>query len=73
MTKVPAKTPEAVIRRINEALTLTLKKPDVIAQLEKVALPSGLMASTEEFQKFVGTEYVRWGEVLKQAKIELTD
>ena len=69
----PAKTPEAVIRRINEALTLTLKKPDVIAQLEKVALPSGLMASTEEFQKFVGTEYVRWGEVLKQAKIEPTD
>ncbi len=69
----PAKTPEAVTRRINEALTLTLKKPDVIAQLEKVALPSGLMASSEEFQKFVSAEYIRWGEVLKQAKIELTD
>ena len=69
----PAKTPEALTRRINEALTLTLKRPDVIAQLEKVALPSGLMASPEEFQKFVSAEYIRWGAVLKQAKIELTD
>jgi tripartite-type tricarboxylate transporter receptor subunit TctC len=69
----PAKTPAAVINRINEALTLTLRKPEVLAQLEKVALPSGLMASTDEFQKFVSAEYIRWGEVLKQAKIELTD
>jgi tripartite-type tricarboxylate transporter receptor subunit TctC len=69
----PAKTPPAVINRINEALTLTLKKPDVLAQLEKVALPSGLMTSTQEFQNFVSAEYLRWGEVLKQAKVELTD
>jgi tripartite-type tricarboxylate transporter receptor subunit TctC len=69
----PAKTPVAVINRVNEALTQTLKKPDVMAQLEKVALPSGLMASTEEFQKFVSAEYVRWGAVLKEANIELSD
>jgi tripartite-type tricarboxylate transporter receptor subunit TctC len=69
----PAQTPAAVINRLNEALTITLRKPEVVAQLEKVALPSGLMASSEEFQKFVGAEYIRWGEVLKQAKIELTD
>lgn len=69
----PAKTPPAVINRINEALTLTLRKPEVLAQLEKVALPSGLMSSTEEFQKFVSAEYIRWGDVLKQANIELTD
>lgn len=69
----PAKTPATVINRINEALTLTLRKPEVIAQLEKIALPSGLMASSDEFQKFVSAEYVRWGAVLKQAKIEMTD
>jgi tripartite-type tricarboxylate transporter receptor subunit TctC len=69
----PAKTPPAVINRVNEALTQTLKKPDVMAQLEKVALPSGLMASTAEFQKFVSAEYVRWGAVLKEANIELSD
>ena len=69
----PAKTPDAVIARINDALTQTLKKPEVLAQLEKVALPSGLMASSAEFQKFVAAEYIRWGEVLKHAKIELTD
>jgi len=69
----PAKTPDAVIARINDALTQTLKKPDVLAQLEKVALPSGLMASSAEFQTFVAAEYIRWGEVLKHAKIELTD
>jgi tripartite-type tricarboxylate transporter receptor subunit TctC len=44
-----------------------------MAQLEKVALPSGLMASTAEFQKFVSAEYVRWGAVLKEANIELSD
>ena len=69
----PAKTPAAVLNRINEALTLTLRKPEVLVQLEKVALPSGLMNSTEEFQQFVSAEYIRWGDVLKQAKIELTD
>ena len=69
----PAKTPDAVIARINDALTQTLKKPEVLAQLEKVALPSGLMASSAEFQTFVAAEYIRWGEVLKHAKIELTD
>ena len=69
----PAKTPSAVITRINEALSITLKKPEVMAQLEKVALPSGLMSSTDEFKAFVAAEYVRWGDVLKQAKIELTD
>jgi tripartite-type tricarboxylate transporter receptor subunit TctC len=69
----PAKTPATIVARINEALTITLRKPEVIAQLEKVALPSGLMGSTEEFQKFVNAEYIRWGTALQQAKIELTD
>ena len=69
----PAKTSPEVIARLNAALTLTLTKPEVLTQLETVALPSGLMASTDAFQKFVAAEYVRWGEVLKQAKIELTD
>ena len=29
-----------------------------------------LSPSSDEFQKFVSAEYVRWGAVLKQAKIE---
>lgn len=50
-----------------------LRKPEVMAQLEKVALPSGLMASSEEFHNFVSAKYIRWGAVLKPAKIEFTD
>ncbi len=69
----PAKTPEPIIARINDALVKVIARPDVRAQLEKVAVPPAIMASTQTFQQFVDAEYKRWGDVLKRAQVELTE
>ncbi len=67
----PAKTPKAVIDEINAAIIKVVARPDVQEKLKKVAILPSTMESPAAFQQFVVTEYKRWGDVLKQAKIEL--
>ena len=69
----PNKTPAATIKQLNDALTRTLARPDVIAQLNKIAVAPNMLASSDVFQSFVAQEYAKWGEVIKKAKIEQTD
>ena len=67
----PAKTPKAVIDEINAAIIKVVARPDVQEKLKKVAILPSTMESPAAFQQFVVAEYKRWGDVLKQAKIEL--
>ena len=69
----PAKTPAPIVARINAALVKVIARPDVRAQLDKVAVPPAIMESPVAFQQFVDAEYKRWGDVLKQARVELTE
>ena len=69
----PAQTPTPVIAKINTAILQVISRPDVRKKLEVTGIIPSTMESPSVFQTFVNTEYARWGTVLKQAKVELTD
>jgi tripartite-type tricarboxylate transporter receptor subunit TctC len=65
----PAKTPAAVVSRLNEAMVKALAKPEVKAQLEKLgAVIVG--DSPAEFSAYLKRDYNRWAEVIKAAQIK---
>jgi tripartite-type tricarboxylate transporter receptor subunit TctC len=69
----PAKTPPAIVARLNAALVKVVAREDVRAQLIRVAVVPSSMASPEAFQKFVGEEFHRWGKLVKDKNIVTTD
>ncbi len=69
----PAKTPRAVIDKINAALVKIVAREDVRAQLLKVAVVPSSMSSPDAFQKFVADEFNRWGKLVKEKNIVTTD
>lgn len=69
----PAQTPEPIVTKISDALIKVVARRNVREQLEKVAVFPESMTSPAVFQTFVNQEYKRWGDVLKQVNVELTD
>jgi tripartite-type tricarboxylate transporter receptor subunit TctC len=69
----PAKTPAAVVNKINDALKKVVADKNVQKQLANVAVVTSIQASPAAFQKFVGDEYARWGAVVKEAGIRTTE
>lgn len=66
----PRGTPAKVVERIRSELELALKEPTVIAAFENQGLvPTFLPAA--EFTKLLKTDIVRWGEVIRRAKIKV--
>lgn len=65
----PAKTPPAVVSRLNEAMLKALAKPEVKAQMEKLgAVIVG--DSPTEFAAYLKRDYERWEGVIKAADIK---
>ena len=65
----PAKTPQAVVTRLHDAMTKALAKPDVRAQLEK--LGAVIVGDTPaEFASFLKRDYERWDGVIKAAAVK---
>ena len=65
----PAKTPKAVLNRLNAELVRVLRAPDIREQL----LTHGMEAqpgSSEELARYIEREYATWGRVVKQAGIQ---
>lgn len=65
----PAKTPAAVVQKLNAALGKVVAREDVKAQLLKVAVVPSTMASPQVFQQFVAAEFNRWGKLVKDRNI----
>lgn len=66
---VPAKTPKAVVDKLNQALVKTLNNTEVVAALHKQGLdPSP--GTPAELAAFMQREYDTWGKVVKQAGIK---
>jgi tripartite-type tricarboxylate transporter receptor subunit TctC len=66
---VPAKTPDAVIQKINDGVTAMLKEADMQAQLEKI----GFMAvggSVKDADNYVQSETKRWGDIIRRVGLE---
>jgi tripartite-type tricarboxylate transporter receptor subunit TctC len=69
----PAKTPQAVIDKVNAALVQAVGQPQVRDQLQKVAVVPSVMDSPAAFQRFVDGEYARWGKLVADKGITTTD
>jgi tripartite-type tricarboxylate transporter receptor subunit TctC len=66
---VPAKTPDAVIQKINADVNAILKDKDTQDQLEKI----GFMAvggSVKEAESYVQQETTRWGDIIRRIGLE---
>lgn len=66
---VPAGTSPAIVERLNRAVREAIAQPSVVAKLEKLGmrLQAG---SPEQAQALLSGEIKRWGEVIRNAKIE---
>lgn len=65
----PAKTPKAVIDRLNSEINTALKSPELIAKLSQQGMePAG--GTPDEFQKVISGEVKTWTEVAKAANIK---
>ena len=66
---VPAKTPAAVIERLNKAANDALKTPEVQQQLHKLGVrPQG--GTPEQMRTLLASEIKRWSAVIATAKLE---
>jgi tripartite-type tricarboxylate transporter receptor subunit TctC len=64
----PAKTPPAVVARLNEAMVKALRSPDVAERMQQIGFD--VVASTpEEFGRFMKEEVDRWTAVVKKGGI----
>jgi tripartite-type tricarboxylate transporter receptor subunit TctC len=64
----PAKTPAAIIAKLNAAMRSALTDPVVKEKLVKVgAVPTP--STPEEFESFLREELARWGKVIREKGI----
>ncbi len=69
----PAKTPPEVIAQVDAAIKKTIARPDIQKQLETVAVVPSVMNGPAEFQAFFGKEFTRWGAVIKDAGVAMSN
>lgn len=66
---VPAKTPQPIVKRINEELVKALKQPDVQARFVQIgAEPVG--SSPAELDKYLKSESAKWSEIVRARNIK---
>jgi tripartite-type tricarboxylate transporter receptor subunit TctC len=66
----PAKTPDAVVARLNAEVTAALRRPEMV---EKLAVDSSepLPSSPQRFAEFLRAEQAKWGSLIRDAGIKL--
>ena len=67
----PAGTPPAIVAKLNEGINKVLQTPNVREQLLAAgSVPAG--GSSEEFAKFLGVDYPKWGRIVKASGVKLS-
>ncbi len=61
----PAKTPTAVVNRLNTEISAIMKLPDVRDVLGRAGLDAAA-STTAELTDIVGKDYLRWGNVIRR-------
>jgi tripartite-type tricarboxylate transporter receptor subunit TctC len=66
----PARTPDAVVARLNAEVGAALRRREMV---EKLAIDSSepLASSPERFAEFLRAEHVKWGSLIRDAGIKL--
>ena len=62
----PARTPEAIVTRLNAEIVKALRTPAMKEQLTNQGL-EGIGDSPKEFGEFIKSEYTKWGKVVKMS------
>jgi len=65
----PARTPANIVNKLNEAVRGIMTDPEIVKTLEA----SGSRPapnSPEEFTQYIASEMKKWGDVIREAKIE---
>ena len=66
----PAKTPEGVLRKINEDFNRALKEPVLVERFQEVGIePAG--GSEERFASYLASEFEKWRKVARDANIKM--
>ena len=65
----PAKTPKAIVMKINREVVAALQLPEAKAALLAQGAES-VPTTPEEFERFLKNEIAKWGKVIKQAGIQ---
>ena len=66
---VPAKTPVAVIQRLNKSIQLALDAPSVKARMLELGV-TPRPSTPEEMQEWINSDIKKWGLIIDNAKIE---
>jgi tripartite-type tricarboxylate transporter receptor subunit TctC len=64
----PAKTPAAIVERLNRELVAALKSPDVVQQLKDRGIDAS-PSSPSEFTAFIRAEEKKWVDIIKRSNI----
>ena len=67
----PAKTPRPVIEKLQSEIARAVKDPGIAGKLADQAVELGA-SSPEEFAAFIRAEHDKWGKLIREAKLDLT-
>jgi len=65
---VPAKTPQAVVARLNKEIVHIINRPDSVEALFKVGLEPWT-STPEAFGAYIKSEYEKWGRIIREIGI----
>ena len=66
----PARIPEAIVKRLNQALVQVMKSPDIVERMAAMG-NEPVVSTPAEFDRFIRDEIPKWGKVIREAKITL--
>ncbi len=66
---VPKGTPKAIIDKLHRETTALLKSPEIVTRFRNAGTEAA-PSNPEQFRKFIQTEYVKWGKVIREAGIK---
>ena len=65
----PARTPDAIVKKLNEALVTALRDPKTIERLETSAMEPD-PTTPQQMRAFVEKEYETWGDVVRKLNLK---
>jgi tripartite-type tricarboxylate transporter receptor subunit TctC len=66
----PKDTPDAIVTKLNEAISDALREPDVKAEFDKIGVQVEIM-NVDATSKFIESERVRWGDIIRSAHVTI--
>ena len=65
----PAKTPKAVVDKLNAEIKAVTAMPEIHSQMLKMGLMPVETPSSEELKKFMANENKRWGDIVRESGV----